>query len=124
MILLTAVVLLTFPLWLLVAAALSPLVKGRLRPLRLLWIALLHMVLESLILLEMFGLWIASGFGLWIRRPFFERIHYDLAPDLPGDLLPRGPPRAPAPQIVTQGPTPDAHPGRAAARRLPPRRAR
>ena len=29
-------------------------------------------------LVELFGLWIASGFGLYIRRPFFERIHYDL----------------------------------------------
>jgi 1-acyl-sn-glycerol-3-phosphate acyltransferase len=110
MILLTAVVLLTLPLWLLVAAALSPLVKGRLRPLRLLWIALLHMVMESLILLELFGLWIASGFGLWIRRPFFERIHYDLAQTYLVIFF-REARRVLRLRIVTQGPAPDAHPG-------------
>ena len=32
-------VLTTLPLWLLLAAGLSPLVQGRLRPLRLLWLA-------------------------------------------------------------------------------------
>jgi 1-acyl-sn-glycerol-3-phosphate acyltransferase len=110
MIALTVLVLLTLPLWLLAAAALSPLVKGRLRPLRLLWIALLHMVLESLILLELFGLWIASGFGLWIRRPFFERIHYDIAQGYLV-LFFREARRVLRLRIVTQGPAPDAHPG-------------
>ena len=75
---LTVLVLSTIPLWLLAAAVLSPVVPGRLRPLRLLWLLLLHLVLESLMLLELFGLWIASGFGHWIRRPYFERIHYDI----------------------------------------------
>jgi 1-acyl-sn-glycerol-3-phosphate acyltransferase len=110
MIALTVVVLLTSPLWLLAAAGLSPLVHGRLRPLRLLWIALLHMVLESLILLELFGLWIASGFGLWIRRPFFERIHYDLAQTYLVIFF-REARRVLRLSIVTQGPAPDAHPG-------------
>ena len=41
-------------------------------------VMVLHLTLESLILLELFGLWIASGFGLFLRRPFFERIHYDI----------------------------------------------
>jgi 1-acyl-sn-glycerol-3-phosphate acyltransferase len=110
MILLTGVVLFTFPLWLLVAAALSPLVAGRLRPLRLLWIALLHMVLESLILVALFVLWIASGFGLWIRRPFFQRIHYDLARTYLVIFF-REARRVLRLRIVTEGPTPDAHPG-------------
>jgi 1-acyl-sn-glycerol-3-phosphate acyltransferase len=110
MIALTVAVLVTLPLWLLAAAALSPVVKGRLRPLRLLWIALLHMVLESLILLELFGLWIASGFGLWIRRPFFERIHYDIAQSYLVVFF-REARRVLRLRIVTQGPAPDAHPG-------------
>jgi 1-acyl-sn-glycerol-3-phosphate acyltransferase len=103
-------VLFTFPLWLVVAAALSPLVAGRLRPLRLLWIALLHMVLESLILIALFGLWIASGFGLWIRRPFFQRIHYDLARTYLVIFF-REARRVLRLRIVTEGPAPDAHPG-------------
>ena len=74
----TVLLLSTIPVWLLVATVLSPVVPGRLRPLRLLSLVLLHLVLESLILLELFGLWIASGFGLFLRRPFFERIHYDI----------------------------------------------
>jgi len=110
MIALTVAVLFTLPLWLLAAAALSPLVQGRLRPLRLLWIALLHMVLESLILVELFGLWIASGFGLWIRRPFFERIHYDIARTYLVVFF-REARRVLRLRIVTEGPAPDAHPG-------------
>jgi 1-acyl-sn-glycerol-3-phosphate acyltransferase len=110
MILLTLVTLTTLPLWVLVAAALSPVVQGRMRPLRLLWIALLHMVLESLILLELFGLWIASGFGLFLRRPFFERIHYDIA-EAYLVIFFREARRVLRLEIVTQGPTPDAFPG-------------
>jgi 1-acyl-sn-glycerol-3-phosphate acyltransferase len=110
MIVLTVVLLVSLPLWLLVAAALSPLVQGRLRPLRLLWIGLLHMVLESVILVELFGLWIASGFGLWIRRPFFQRIHYDLAQTYLVVFF-REARRVLRLRIVTQGPAPDAHPG-------------
>jgi 1-acyl-sn-glycerol-3-phosphate acyltransferase len=110
MILLTVVVLTTLPLWVLAAAALSPVVKGRMRPLRLLWIALLHMVLETLILLELFGLWIASGFGLFLRRPFFERIHYDIAQAYLVIFF-REARRVLRLKIITEGPTPDAFPG-------------
>jgi 1-acyl-sn-glycerol-3-phosphate acyltransferase len=110
MVLLTVWVLVTLPLWLLVAAGLSPLVEGRLRPLRLLWIAVLHMVLESLILLELFGLWIASGFGVFIRRPFFERIHYDIAQAYLVIFF-REARRVLRLRITTVGPAPDAFPG-------------
>ena len=55
MIVLTVLVVTTLPVWLLVAAALSPVAQGRMRPLRLLWIAVLHMVLESLILIASRG---------------------------------------------------------------------
>ncbi|MPZ97597.1 MAG: 1-acyl-sn-glycerol-3-phosphate acyltransferase, partial [Propionibacteriales bacterium] len=77
-VLLTFLLLMTVPVWLIVAACLSPVMPGHLRPLRVLWLALVHLVLESLILVEMLGLWLASGFGYAIRRPFFERIHYDI----------------------------------------------
>ena len=107
---LTVVLLSTVPLWLILAALLSPLVPGRMRPLRLLWLAILHLVLESLMLVELFGLWIASGFGWFIRRPFFERIHYDI---VQGYLVIffREARRVLRLKIVTEGPAPDAHPG-------------
>ncbi len=76
---LTFVVLTGLPLWLLGAAVLSPFVAGRLRPLRLLWLAVVQLVLESAMLIAMFGLWLASGFGWAIRRPWFERAHYVIA---------------------------------------------
>jgi len=100
----------TIPLWLIAAAVLSPVVPGRLRPLRILWLALLHLVLESLILLELFGLWIASGFGAYIRRPYFERIHYDIVQAYLV-LFFREARRVVRLKIVTEGAAPDAFPG-------------
>ena len=105
---LTVLLLTTIPLWLLLATLLSPVVPGRLRPLRLLWL-ILHLLLESLMLVELFGLWIACGFGVFIRRPFFERIHYDLVQATSG-VLPRGQARAAA-QDRHPGPDPGRLPG-------------
>ena len=107
---LTVALLTTIPLWVMAAALLSPLVSGRLRPLRLLWLLLLHLVLETVILIELFGLWIASGFGLFIRRPFFERIHYDIAQAYLVIFF-REARRVLRLKIVTEGPSPDAFPG-------------
>jgi 1-acyl-sn-glycerol-3-phosphate acyltransferase len=107
---LTVLLLSTIPLWLLVAALLSPLLPGRLRPLRLLWLALLHLVLESVMLVELFGLWIASGFGAFIRRPFFQRIHYDIVQTYLIIFF-REARRVLRLKIVTEGPAPDAFPG-------------
>lgn len=67
------------PAWLLIATLVSPLFPGRLRPLRVLSIALLYLVCESLLLVILFGFWLASGFGRRIRTPYWEGIHYDLA---------------------------------------------
>lgn len=75
---LAVVVLSLFPVWLVLAAALSPLVPGRWRPLRVLWLALLALALDSVVLVAMFGLWLASGFGLLVRTPRFEYLHYQL----------------------------------------------
>jgi 1-acyl-sn-glycerol-3-phosphate acyltransferase len=66
----------TLPLWLLAAAAASPLVPGWLRPLRLLWISVFYLVLNAAALVVMFALWLASGFGWKKRSPPFERAHY------------------------------------------------
>ncbi|GAB2672671.1 1-acyl-sn-glycerol-3-phosphate acyltransferase [Thalassiella azotivora] len=76
--LLTTLLLVTCPLWLLAAALLSPLIPGRWRPLRLLWMVALYLMLESAALVALFALWVASGFGRRIRTPAFERTHYDL----------------------------------------------
>ncbi len=78
MVALTVLIVVTVPLWLLLAAAVSAFVPGRLRPLRILWLVVLHMVLETVMLIAMFLLWIGSGFGWAIRRPWFERSHYAL----------------------------------------------
>ncbi len=107
---LTVAIYATIPLWLLAAIALSPVVPGHLRPLRLMSLALMHLTLESLILLELFGLWIASGFGHWIRRPWFERVHYDIVQTYL-TLFFREARRVARLKIVTEGEPPDAHPG-------------
>jgi 1-acyl-sn-glycerol-3-phosphate acyltransferase len=106
----TVLLLTTVPLWLLLAAVLSPLVAGRLRPLRLLWLVIMHLVLESIMLVELFGLWIASGFGVFIRRPWFERVHYDIAQTYLIIFF-REARRVLRLKIVTEGPAPDAFPG-------------
>ena len=99
------------PVSVLVAAVLSPLVPGRLRPLRLLSLLMLHLVLESVLLVELFGLWIASGFGLFLRRTFFQRIHYDLVLAYLVIFF-REARRVARLKIVTEGEPPDAFPGR------------
>ncbi len=107
---LTVLLLTTIPLWLLAAAVLSPVVPGRLRPLRLLSLLMMHLVLESVLLVELFGLWIASGFGAFIKRPFFERIHYDLVQSYLVIFF-REARRVARLKIETVGAAPDAHPG-------------
>jgi 1-acyl-sn-glycerol-3-phosphate acyltransferase len=66
----------TLPPLVLVAVAVSPWLPGRWRALRLLWLALVWLVLESAALIACLGLWIASGFGDRLRsEPYLER-HY------------------------------------------------
>ncbi|HYF71676.1 MAG TPA: 1-acyl-sn-glycerol-3-phosphate acyltransferase, partial [Nocardioides sp.] len=60
---LTGVLWVTLPLWVIGAAALSPLLPGRLRPLRILWVAILYLTCEALLLVVLLGLWLASGCG-------------------------------------------------------------
>ncbi|MGH3693883.1 MAG: 1-acyl-sn-glycerol-3-phosphate acyltransferase [Pseudonocardiaceae bacterium] len=77
-VLLTVLLLTTLPVWMLLAAALSPLLPGRLRALRVLRVVVVALVLESVVLVVLFGLWLAAGFGLVIRTPPFQYLHYQL----------------------------------------------
>ncbi len=79
MVLITVLLLGVLPLAVLGAAVASPLIPGRWRPLRVLWMVLLALLLESAALVVLLVLWVCSGFGWKIRSPRFERAHYDLA---------------------------------------------
>ena len=100
----------TLPLWLLAAAALSPLLPGRWRALRLLWIGVVYLTPEALLLVVLWGFWFASGFGWRIRRPFWERIHYDLVQGYMWVFF-REARRVLRLKIETAVRSPDAHPG-------------
>ena len=78
MVLITVLVLSTLPVWMLVAAALSPLLPGRLRALRVLWVVVVVLVMESVLLVALFGLWLVAGFGLAIRTLPLQYLHYQL----------------------------------------------
>ena len=109
-VLLAALVWVTLPLWLVVAAALSPVLPGRWRALRVLWIFILYLTAEALLLLVLWGFWFASGFGWRIRNPYWEGIHYDLVQNTMWVFF-REARRVLRLRIETDGPTPDAHPG-------------
>jgi 1-acyl-sn-glycerol-3-phosphate acyltransferase len=108
---LTVLVWVTLPLWLIVAAALSPVLPGRWRALRLLWVVILYLTCESVLLAVRLGLWLASGCGWRLRSAYFEGIHYDLVQGVMWIFF-REARRVLRLRIVTDGPTPDAHPGR------------
>ncbi len=110
-IVLTVLLGVTMPLWLVAAAALSPVLPGRWRPLRLLWLLILYLVTESVLLVVLFGLWLAAGFGWRIRTPYFEGIHYDLVQGVLWVFFGEAR-RVLNLRIDTEGPTPDAHPGK------------
>ena len=78
MLVLTAVAVTGLPVLLLVGVALATVLPGRWRALRLLWMVLLYLLLESVALVALFGLWVGSGFGWRIRSPRFQRAHYVL----------------------------------------------
>jgi 1-acyl-sn-glycerol-3-phosphate acyltransferase len=98
------------PLWLIAAAALSPLLPGRWRALRLLWIFVMYAVIEALLLVVLCGFWFATGFGRTVRTAYWQGIHYDLVEGVMWVFF-REAKRVLNLDIVTDGPTPDAHPG-------------
>ncbi|GAA2980248.1 1-acyl-sn-glycerol-3-phosphate acyltransferase [Microbacterium terrae] len=68
--------LVTAPLWLLVALALTSLVPGRFRLVRVLWLVTVYLLWDSMLLLVLFALWVGSGFGWKLRSPAFISAHY------------------------------------------------
>ncbi len=108
---LTVLLWVTLPLWVIGAAALSPVVPGRLRPLRILWVAIIYLTCEALLLVVLLGLWLASGCGWKLRSAYFEGIHYDLVQGTMWVFF-REARRVLRLRIETEGPAPDAHPGR------------
>jgi 1-acyl-sn-glycerol-3-phosphate acyltransferase len=98
------------PLWLVAAAALTPVVPGRWRALRLLWIVIVYATIDSLMLVVMFGYWLASGFGRFLRTPYWQGLHYDLVEGVMWVLF-REAKRVLKLDITTEGPAPDAQPG-------------
>jgi 1-acyl-sn-glycerol-3-phosphate acyltransferase len=107
---LTALMWVTLPAWLIAAAVLSPLLPGRWRALRLLWVVMLYLTCEALLLTVLLGLWFSSGFGRRVRSPYFEGIHYDLVQGVMWVFF-REARRVLRLSITTDGPSPDAHPG-------------
>ena len=75
---LTVLVIVGLPVWLIGAVIVAPFLPGRWRPLRVLWMVLVHLVLETYVLVRLFFLWVLSGFGHNVRTAGFERAHYDL----------------------------------------------
>ncbi|WP_300011624.1 1-acyl-sn-glycerol-3-phosphate acyltransferase [Pseudonocardia sp.] len=106
MILLTVLVLTTLPVWLLLAAASSPLLPGRWRALRVLWVGVVAMVLECVLLVALFGLWLAAGFGAALRTPRMQYLHYQLAAWYLRVLY-REAARALRLRVEVEGPSPD-----------------
>jgi 1-acyl-sn-glycerol-3-phosphate acyltransferase len=101
----------TVPLWVVATVALSPVLPGHWRPLRLAWVLVLALTCEALMLVVLLGLWLSSGFGRRIRTPYFEGLHYDLVQGTMWVLFKEAK-RVLALEIVTEGPDADAHPGK------------
>ncbi len=74
----TFLLLTTLPLWILAAAAASRVLPGRLRALRLLWLAVVYLVCQCLGVIASFALWVTSGFGARMHTPQMREAHYRL----------------------------------------------
>jgi 1-acyl-sn-glycerol-3-phosphate acyltransferase len=115
MILLAIALWVLLPLWLIVVAALVPVLPGRWRLLRILWLLVVWVTAESVLLVILFGWWLASGFGRRIRTPYWEGVHYDLVQGLMYVVF-REARRVLALRIETEGgPAGPAEPGRTTA---------
>jgi 1-acyl-sn-glycerol-3-phosphate acyltransferase len=99
------------PLWLIVLAALAPILPGHWRLLRILWLSVVWATAESVLLVVLFGWWLASGFGARIRTPYWEGVHYDLVQGLMYVVF-REAQRVLAVRVETDGPDPRAYPGK------------
>lgn len=77
-IVISVLLVLTIPLWLLAAIGLTSLVPGRFRLPRVLWLITVYLLWDAALLVAMFGLWVASGFGWKLDSPAFRTAHYRL----------------------------------------------
>lgn len=68
----------TLPLWLFVALIITPFVPGRWRVFRLLAMALVYLVYESIGIIILTGMWVWSGFGARMRSDSIQAQHYEL----------------------------------------------
>jgi 1-acyl-sn-glycerol-3-phosphate acyltransferase len=66
------------PLTAMAAAGISPWLPGRWRPLRVLWVVLVLLAVESLALVALLVVWVAAGFGRNLRRERWQAVHYRL----------------------------------------------
>jgi 1-acyl-sn-glycerol-3-phosphate acyltransferase len=107
----TIALVVTMPVWLAIAGLFS-LLPGRQRLWRLLWVVGMYLVLELTLLFSLFGLWVAAGFSARrVRNPKFQLRHYGLvAWALRMAYKEAG--RVLALRVETDGPGPDAFPGR------------
>jgi 1-acyl-sn-glycerol-3-phosphate acyltransferase len=76
--LLTVALLVTLPLTLIGAAVASTWLPGRWRGLRVLYFALVYLVVDSLTLLWLFVLWLGSGLGRHVHEERWQARHYAL----------------------------------------------
>jgi 1-acyl-sn-glycerol-3-phosphate acyltransferase len=107
---LAVVLLATLPAWLLLVLLLTPLVPGKLRLMRVVWLAVLYIVLEAVALIALFAIWLGTGFGYWVRAPWSQRAHYALAGRYLQVLFFEAR-RVLKLRIEVDGPDPDARPG-------------
>jgi 1-acyl-sn-glycerol-3-phosphate acyltransferase len=66
------------PLTAIAAAGVSHWLPGRWRPLRVLWVVLVLLVVESLALVALLVLWFATGFGRGFGTQRWQAVHYGL----------------------------------------------
>ena len=75
------------PVWMLVAAAVSPFVPGKWRPLRLLWFLTVYLALEVAGFVAATALWVGSVFGRNFGNEDVRQAHYRLLGSLLGILM-------------------------------------
>ena len=68
----------TLPVWLVLAAAASPFLPGRWRPLRLMWFAIVWLACEWAALVALGWLWLRAGFGRRLAEPPWQAAHLRL----------------------------------------------
>jgi 1-acyl-sn-glycerol-3-phosphate acyltransferase len=86
--LLLVAVVAALPLLLVVAVVAAPWLPERWQGLRLLWVCVVYLAVDTVALLVCAGLWLSSGFGGRLRTPRYEARHYALLRWLLSILVP------------------------------------